>query len=43
MLEQRGGYMIVVARFIPGGRTVTTFTAGFVETGCPGDGSSAST
>jgi membrane protein DedA with SNARE-associated domain len=22
----------VVARFIPGGRTVTTFTAGFVET-----------
>jgi membrane-associated protein len=29
-LEQRGGYIIVVARFIPGGRTVTTFTAGFV-------------
>jgi membrane-associated protein len=32
MLEKRGGYLIVVARFIPGGRTVTTFTAGFVET-----------
>ena len=32
MLDERGGYLIVVARFIPGGRTVTTFTAGFVET-----------
>ena len=31
-LEERGGYLIVVARFIPGGRTVVTFTAGFVET-----------
>jgi membrane protein DedA with SNARE-associated domain len=31
-LDERGGYLIVVARFIPGGRTVTTFTAGFVET-----------
>ena len=31
-LDRRGGYLIVVARFIPGGRTVTTFTAGFVET-----------
>ena len=31
-LDQRGGSLIVVARFIPGGRTVTTFTAGFVET-----------
>lgn len=31
-LEKRGAYLIVVARFIPGGRTVTTFTAGFVET-----------
>ena len=31
-LEQRGGTLIVVARFIPGGRTATTFTAGFVET-----------
>ena len=32
MLEQRGGMLIVVSRFIPGGRTATTFTAGFVET-----------
>jgi membrane-associated protein len=32
LLDERGGYLIVVARFIPGGRTVTTFTAGFVET-----------
>jgi membrane protein DedA with SNARE-associated domain len=31
-LEQRGGMLIVVARFIPGGRTATTFTAGLVET-----------
>lgn len=31
-LDTRGGYLIVVARFIPGGRTATTFTAGFVET-----------
>jgi membrane-associated protein len=27
-LERRGGYLIVVARFIPGGRTATTLTAG---------------
>jgi len=31
LLEERGGYLIVVARFIPGGRTITTFTAGFVD------------
>jgi membrane-associated protein len=31
MLRQRGWYLIVVARFIPGGRTVTTFTAGFTS------------
>ena len=31
MLEQRGGMLIVVARFIPGGRTATTFTAGLVH------------
>ena len=31
-LAERGGMLIVVARFIPGGRTATTFTAGFVET-----------
>lgn len=32
MLDERGAYLIVVARFIPGGRTITMFTAGFVET-----------
>jgi len=31
-LDERGPYLIVVARFIPGGRTATTFTAGLVET-----------
>jgi membrane-associated protein len=31
MLDERGAYLIVIARFIPGGRTATTFTAGFVE------------
>jgi membrane-associated protein len=31
LLEERGSYLIVVARFIPGGRTITTFTAGFVD------------
>ena len=31
-LAERGPYLIVVARFIPGGRTITMFTAGFVET-----------
>ena len=30
-LDERGAYLIVVARFIPGGRTATTFTAGFVK------------
>jgi membrane-associated protein len=30
-LEERGKYIIVVARFIPGGRTATTFTAGYVQ------------
>jgi membrane protein DedA with SNARE-associated domain len=28
MLEERGGYLIVIARFIPGGRTAATFAAG---------------
>lgn len=28
MLEERGGYLIVVARFIPGGRTAATLAAG---------------
>ncbi len=31
-LDERGGYLIVVARFIPGGRTAATFAAGFVHT-----------
>ena len=30
-LEERGAYIITVARFIPGGRTATTFTGGYVE------------
>ena len=30
-LEERGSYIITVARFIPGGRTATTFTAGYVR------------
>lgn len=30
-LERRGGLLIVVARFIPAGRTATTFTAGIVR------------
>jgi membrane protein DedA with SNARE-associated domain len=30
-LRQRGGVIIVVARFIPGGRTATTFSAGVLE------------
>jgi len=30
-LEERGSYIITVARFIPGGRTATTFSAGYVE------------
>ena len=31
-LEQRGGYLIIVARFIPGGRTAVTFSAGYTTT-----------
>jgi membrane-associated protein len=27
-LDKRGGAIIVVARFVPGGRTATTFVAG---------------
>jgi membrane protein DedA with SNARE-associated domain len=30
-LRERGGYVFLVARFIPGGRTATTFTAGLVR------------
>jgi membrane-associated protein len=31
-LEERGTYLIVVARFIPGGRTAVTFAAGYIHT-----------
>lgn len=30
-LESRGTYLIVIARFIPGGRTATTFSAGYIH------------
>lgn len=30
-LKERGAYVLVVARFIPGGRTATTFTSGVVK------------
>jgi membrane protein DedA with SNARE-associated domain len=30
-LSKRGSYVLVVARFVPGGRTATTFTAGLVH------------
>ena len=30
-LEERGGYLIVVGRFIPGGRTAVTFASGLLE------------
>src|SRR5437764_2551459 len=30
-LMERGSYVLVVARFVPGGRTATTFTAGLVH------------
>jgi membrane-associated protein len=30
-LRERGSYVLIVARFIPGGRTATTFTAGLVH------------
>src|SRR5262249_13207747 len=31
-LDRRGAYIIVVARFIPGGRTAVTFSAGYIPT-----------
>jgi membrane-associated protein len=31
-LETRGMYLIVIARFIPGGRTAVTFSAGYIQT-----------
>src|SRR5205823_6832937 len=30
-LQERGSYVLVVARFVPGGRTATTFTSGLVH------------
>jgi len=30
-LEQRGTYIIIVGRFIPGGRTAVTFSAGYIH------------
>jgi membrane-associated protein len=30
-LDERGAYLIVIARFVPGGRTAATFTAGIVH------------
>jgi membrane-associated protein len=30
-LEERGTYLLVVARFIPGGRTAATFSSGYVQ------------
>ena len=30
-LKERGSYVLIVARFVPGGRTATTFTAGLVR------------
>jgi membrane-associated protein len=30
-LQERGSYVLIVARFVPGGRTATTFTAGLVH------------
>src|SRR3954470_14537343 len=30
-LDERGWYLILIARFVPGGRTATTFTAGMVR------------
>ena len=30
-LKDRGGYVFLMARFVPGGRTATTFTAGLVR------------
>jgi membrane protein DedA with SNARE-associated domain len=31
MLSERGGYLIVIGRFIPGGRTAVTFAAGVLR------------
>src|ERR671922_2198601 len=31
MLEERGGYLIVIGRFLPGGKTAATFAAGSLD------------
>jgi membrane-associated protein len=31
LLEERGGYLIIIGRFVPGGRTAVTFAAGSLE------------
>ena len=31
MIEERGGYLILIARFIPGGRTAATFACGTLD------------
>lgn len=31
LLQERGGYLIIIARFIPGGRTATTFASGLLR------------
>ncbi len=35
MLEERGGYLIIIGRFIPGGRTAVTFAAGSLDWAWP--------
>jgi membrane protein DedA with SNARE-associated domain len=35
VLTERGSYLLVIARFIPGGRTATTFTSGLVKLSWP--------
>ena len=35
LLEERGGYLIIVGRFIPGGRTAVTFAAGSLDWAWP--------
>lgn len=31
-LDERGAYIIIIARFVPGGRTAVTFSAGYIPT-----------
>ena len=32
MLDERGAYIIIIARFIPGGRIAVTFSSGYIPT-----------